>query len=110
MKLPRLRFRVRAALALIVAFVAIRVGCAGAGLYSTAMYAVGVQRALYAPAVVAGVVAVAANVFLTRPMGITGAVIAYLLTQVTVAGLTVLSFHRTTNASPIPAASAITAN
>jgi len=94
----------------IVAFVAIRVACAGAGLYSTALYAVGAQRGLYAPAIVAGIVAIAANAVLTRPMGLPGAVVAYLVTQVTVAGLTVLSFRRRTGPSSMTAASAITAN
>ena len=94
----------------IVAFVAIRVACAGAGLYSTALYAIGAQRGLYAPAIVAGIVAVAANVFLTRPMGLAGAVVAYLITQVTVAGLTVFAFRRATSRSPVPTASAITVN
>ena len=94
----------------IVAFVAIRVACAGAGFYSTALYAVGAQRGLYAPAVVAGIVAIMANAFLTRPMGLAGAVIAYLITQVVVAGLTIFAFRRAARPHPIAATSAVTAN
>lgn len=78
----------------VVAFVAIRVACAGAGLYSAALYAVGAQRVLYVPALVGGFVAVASNTVFTRPLGLGGAVLAYCLTQVTVAMLTVVAFRR----------------
>jgi O-antigen/teichoic acid export membrane protein len=77
----------------VVAFVAIRVAFGGAGLYSTALYAAGAQRALYRPAIVAGVVAVGANAMLTRPLGLRGAVIAYCLTQAVVAVLTFAAFR-----------------
>ena len=77
----------------VVAFFAIRVACAGAGLYSAALYAVGAQRALYLPALAGGAVAIAANAMLTRPLGLGGAVVAYCLTQVVVTVLTVVAFR-----------------
>lgn len=78
----------------IVAFVFIRLACAGAGFYSSALYAAGRHRALYAPAVVAVVIAIAGNVVFTRQMGLRGALVAYGATQVTVAVLTVAAFYR----------------
>jgi hypothetical protein len=80
----------------IAAFVVIRLVCAGAGFYSSTLYAVGGQRALYAPALVTALVAVAANAALTRHLGLRGALIAYGLTQTTLAVLTVTAFRRTT--------------
>lgn len=80
----------------IVGFVAIRLVCAGAGFFSSALYAVGRHRALYAPAVIGGIVAVTANATLTREAGLRGALVAYALTQVTVAVLTVVAFARST--------------
>ncbi|HEX6050001.1 MAG TPA: hypothetical protein VFZ21_12060 [Gemmatimonadaceae bacterium] len=77
----------------VVTFVVIRVACAGAGVYSAALYAIGEQRALYLPALTGGVVAIAANAIWTRPLGLDGAVIAYGLTQVVVAVLTVVAFR-----------------
>ena len=78
----------------IVAFVFIRLACAGAGFYSSALYAAGRHRALYAPAVVAVVIAIAGNVVFTRQLGLRGALVAYGATQVTVAVLTVAAFYR----------------
>jgi hypothetical protein len=79
----------------IVTFVAVRVVCAGAAFYSAILYAAGGHRALYVPAFTTAVVAIAGNAMLTRPLGLTGAAIAFTLTQVTLAVLTVVSFHRT---------------
>jgi hypothetical protein len=78
----------------IVAFVFIRLACAGAGFYSSALYAAGRHRALYAPAVVAVVIAIAGNVVFTRQLGLRGALVAYGATQVTVAVLTIAAFYR----------------
>jgi O-antigen/teichoic acid export membrane protein len=78
----------------IVAFVFIRLACAGAGFYSSALYAVGRHRALYAPAVIPAVIAIAGNAVFTRQLGLRGALIAYGATQVSVAVLTVAAFYR----------------
>ncbi len=81
----------------IVTFVAVRVVCAGAAFYSAILYAAGGHRALYAPAFTTAIVAVAGNALLTRPMGLPGAAIAFTITQVTLAALTVVAFHRSPN-------------
>ena len=81
----------------IVTFVAVRVVCAGAAFYSAILYASGGHRALYVPACISAIVAVAGNALLTRPMGLAGAAIAFTLTQVTLAALTVIAFHRAPN-------------
>ena len=78
----------------IVGFVAIRLVSAGAGFYSSTLYAVGGQRALYAPALATALIAVGANAAFTRHLGLRGALIAYGLTQTTLAILTVVAFHR----------------
>jgi O-antigen/teichoic acid export membrane protein len=78
----------------IVALVAIRILCAGAGFFSSVMYATGRHRALYPSAVVAAVVAVVGNAVLTSRLGLRGALIAYGLTQLTLAVLTVAAFRR----------------
>ena len=78
----------------IVTFVAVRVVCASAAFYSAILYAAGGHRALYAPAFTTAVVAIVGNALLTRPLGLTGAAIAFTLTQVTLAVLTVVAFHR----------------
>jgi len=80
----------------IVALVAIRIACAGAGFFSSVMYATGRHRALYPPAVVSALVAIVGNALLTSHLGLRGALIAYGLTQVTLAGLTVIAFRRST--------------
>jgi O-antigen/teichoic acid export membrane protein len=81
-------------LAAIVGFVVVRLACAGAGFYSSVLYATGGQRALYAPALASALVAVGANAVLTPRLGLRGALVAYGLTQVTLAVLTILAFHR----------------
>ena len=43
--------------------------------------------------IVGGIVAIAANAVLTRPLGLAGAVIAYCLTQAVVAIMTVVAFR-----------------
>jgi O-antigen/teichoic acid export membrane protein len=78
----------------IVALVAIRIACAGAGFFSSVMYATGRHNALYPSAVVAAVVAVCGNALLTSRLGLRGALIAYGLTQLTLAVLTVVAFRR----------------
>lgn len=78
----------------VVAFVAVRLVFAGAGLYSAALYAVGRQRALYAPAGIGGAVALLANAALTLRMGLRGALVAYAVTQSVVAVLTVTAYYR----------------
>ena len=82
-------------LGFIVTFVAVRVVCATAGFYSAILYAAGGHRALYVPAFTTAVIAIAGNALLTRPLGLTGAAIAFTLTQLTLAVLTVVAFHRT---------------
>jgi hypothetical protein len=81
-------------LAYIVAFVFIRLACAGAGFYSSALYAVGRHRALYAPSVAGAAIAIVGNAVFTRQLGLRGALVAYGATQLTVAVLTVAAFHR----------------
>ena len=76
-------------------FVAVRVVCASVGFYSAILYASGGHRALYLPAFTTAIVAIVGNALLTRPMGLPGAAIAFTLTQVTLAVLTVIAFHRT---------------
>jgi hypothetical protein len=78
----------------IVLFVAVRIVCAGAGFHSAILYAAGRHRALYGSAIVTAAVAIGANAALTRPFGLPGAAIAYTLTQITVATLTVTAFRR----------------
>jgi len=94
----------------VVAFVAIRLACAGAGLYSAALYAVGRQRVLYAPAVIGALVAILTNATLTRHTGLRGALVAYATTQLVVAGLTVAAYYRGSawrERAPVPAPVAI---
>jgi O-antigen/teichoic acid export membrane protein len=81
-------------LAVIVGFVVVRLACAGAGFYSSVLYATGGQRALYAPALASALVAVGANAVLTPRLGLRGALVAYGLTQVTLGVLTIVAFHR----------------
>lgn len=95
-------------LAVIVGFVVVRLACAGAGFYSSVLYATGGQRALYAPALASALIAVGANAVLTPHLGLRGALVAYGLTQVTLAALTIFAFHRATSgpraAEPLAAA------
>jgi Na+-driven multidrug efflux pump len=81
----------------IVALVAIRIACAGAGFFSSVMYATGRHHALYTSAGVAAAVAVLGNASLTSRLGLRGALIAYGLTQVTLAVLTVAAFRRSSS-------------
>jgi len=83
--------------AYIVALVAIRIVCAGAGFFSSVMYATGRHHALYTSAGVAAAVAVLGNASLTSRLGLRGALIAYGLTQITLAVLTVVAFRRSTS-------------
>jgi hypothetical protein len=83
----------------IVALVTIRLACAGAGFHSTVIYAAGRHRALFAPAFISATVAIGANALLTSRLGLRGAVVAYGLTQVTLALLTIVAFRRTTRPS-----------
>ena len=53
------------------------------------------HRALYTPALVSALVAIAANAMYTAHVGLHGALLAYGLTQVTLATLTVGAFYRT---------------
>jgi hypothetical protein len=78
----------------IVGFVLIRLVSAGAGFYSSALYAAGRHRALYGPAVACATVAIGANAVFTRQLGLRGALVAYGATQLTVAALTVIAFYR----------------
>ena len=78
----------------IVTFVAVRVVCAAAAFYSAILYAAGGHRALYLPAFTTAIVAIVGNALLTRPLGLPGAAIAFTLTQVTLAVLTIVAFHR----------------
>ena len=95
-------------LAYVVAFVFIRLGSAGAGFYSAALYATGRHRVLYAPALVGALVAVIGNASLTRTLGLRGALLAYGATQLTLAVLTVAAFYRT-SPRPGPSPAPVTA-
>jgi O-antigen/teichoic acid export membrane protein len=86
----------RAWLGYIVAFVAIRLACAAAGFHSSVLYAVGGHRALFVPGTIAVAVALGANAALTPRFGLRGALLAYAMTQVTLALLTVAVFRRVT--------------
>jgi O-antigen/teichoic acid export membrane protein len=72
------------------AFVLIRVVASYAGLHSAAIYATKRERWLYAPVIAGGVVGVVSNVVLTLPWGLRGAILAYALTQGTVAVATLV--------------------
>jgi O-antigen/teichoic acid export membrane protein len=68
----------------VTGFVATRVVCSYASFHSAAMYASRRERLLYAPVVIAAIVAIGSNIALTLRWGIPGAIIAYGLTQLTV--------------------------
>ncbi|GJG89009.1 hypothetical protein tb265_41900 [Gemmatimonadetes bacterium T265] len=76
----------------IVGVVLARSVCGGAGLCSSVLYAVGLQRWLVVPCVGGACVAVVANAWLTPRLGLPGAVGAHLLTQATVAGTTLVAY------------------
>ena len=69
----------------VTGFVATRAVCSYVSFHSAAMYASRRERLLYAPVAVAAVVAIVSNIALTLRWGIPGAIIAYGLTQLTVA-------------------------
>ena len=68
----------------VAGFVATRVVCSYASFHSADMYASRREKLLYAPVVIAAVVAIGSNLALTLRWGIPGAIIAYGLTQLTV--------------------------
>ena len=74
----------------ITAFVAIRVICSYPGFHSATLYASRRERLLYAPVAVAAVVAVVSNIAFTLRWGVSGAIVAYALTQIAVAGGTMV--------------------
>jgi O-antigen/teichoic acid export membrane protein len=77
----------------VTGFVATRVVCSYAGFHSATMYASRRERMLYAPVMIAAVVAIGSNLALTLRWGIPGAIVAYGLTQLTVAAGTLLVSH-----------------
>jgi O-antigen/teichoic acid export membrane protein len=88
------------------AFVLIRVVASYAGLHAAAIYATKRERWLYAPVIAGGVVGVVSNVVLTLPWGLRGAILAYALTQGTVAVATLVvsraSAHATAARGALP--------
>jgi O-antigen/teichoic acid export membrane protein len=78
----------------VMAFAVIRVLCNYAGFHSSALYATKRERWLYVPVILGGVVGLGSNALLTLRWGLTGAVVAYGLTQATVAVTTLGAFHR----------------
>jgi len=78
----------------IQAFVMIRVVCSYAGFHSAAMYATKRERWLYVAVIVGGAVGIASNALLTPRLGLRGALVAYALTQLTVALATLVAFER----------------
>lgn len=81
------------------AFVLIRIVSSYAGLHSAAMYATKRERWLYVPVIVGGVVGVVANVALTLPWGVSGAILAYAFTQGTVAVATLVASRASARAA-----------
>jgi O-antigen/teichoic acid export membrane protein len=78
----------------VTGFVATRVVCSYAGFHSATMYASRRERLLYAPVVIAAVIAIGSNLLLTLRWGIPGAIVAYGLTQLAVAVGTMIMSHR----------------
>jgi O-antigen/teichoic acid export membrane protein len=76
------------------AFVVIRVLCSVSGFYSAVLYATKRERLLYAPTLIGGTVGLLSNAVLTLRWGLPGAVVAYGLTQVTVAVSTLFAFRQ----------------
>jgi len=81
------------------AFVLIRVVASYAGLHSAAIYATKRERWLYAPVISGGVVGVVANIVWTLPWGLSGAILAYALTQGTVAVATLVASRASARSS-----------
>jgi O-antigen/teichoic acid export membrane protein len=77
----------------VLAFVAIRLICSVAGFHSAVLYAISEERRLYAPVLTGSAIAVLSNVLLTLRYGLAGALVAYLLTQISIAILTVVAGH-----------------
>lgn len=63
-------------------------------LHSSTLYALGMQRHLYRPVVLGTVVALAANAMLTLPFGLRGAVLSFVVAQMTLSWLTWRAFVR----------------
>jgi O-antigen/teichoic acid export membrane protein len=78
----------------VLALVATRLIFAVAGFYSATLYAIGQERRLYIPVVVGSMVSIASNLALTLRFGLPGALAAYVLTQTTVAVLTIAAFRK----------------
>jgi len=72
----------------ITAFVLTRVVCSYAGFHSATLYSSRRERLLYGPAFAGAAISIASNVLLTLRWGVPGAVVAYALTQFTVAAST----------------------
>jgi O-antigen/teichoic acid export membrane protein len=80
----------------IAAFVSIRVVCSYAGFYSSILYVTRGERWLYLPGLLGGIVSVLSNVLLTLRWGIRGGVVAFALTQISVAIATMIAFRAAT--------------
>ncbi|HET9233931.1 MAG TPA: hypothetical protein VFP10_07320 [Candidatus Eisenbacteria bacterium] len=75
----------------ITALVAIRILCSYIGFYSATLYASRRERFLYAPVIAGAVIALIANFLFTLRWGMSGAILAYGLTQLSVvAGMIVV--------------------
>jgi O-antigen/teichoic acid export membrane protein len=64
------------------------------GLYSATLYALGMQRRLFVPVAMGAFVAIVANVALTLQFGLNGAVISYVVAQLSFSWLTWRAFGR----------------
>lgn len=80
----------------IVAFVAIRVVCSYAGFYSSVLYVTRHERWLYLPGLLGAIVSIVFNSLLTLRWGIRGGVVAFALTQISVATATMMAFRAAT--------------
>jgi O-antigen/teichoic acid export membrane protein len=78
------------------AFAAIRVVFSYAGFYSSALYVARRERSLYLPGLLGVVVGIGSNWLLTVRWGVRGAVVAFALTQATVAIATMMAFRTAT--------------
>jgi O-antigen/teichoic acid export membrane protein len=74
----------------ITAFVAIRIVCSYASFHSATLYASRRERLLYGPVALGALVAITGNILLTLRWGVSGAIVAYGITQLTVASGTIL--------------------
>jgi len=80
----------------IMAFAAIRVVCGYAGIYSSALYVVRRERWMYLPALLGALAGLGFNSLLTVRWGLRGAVLAFALTQATVAIAALLAYRAAT--------------